>query len=288
MSYAPGPIEQLLLSDEYWEDSVIDHFQEISDQEQRLQYARDSREIITGQHGLAQEIGNILLSLNGGAYIHPAIEDGEEIPFFGEDEPRKVVRVVEDVRDVISPRWRLKDLKRMRPRTIRAVHGAIKAERALAVYVKHSVDERREDSLNQPECFDFESLAIRALDPSILYAAQPYTYKEEAGMFTCITRSVSYIRAGIGNQGASLSSHAIRNNELADDVTGKAFCFPAVRLGDTYSKGTPTTKKVIAANVIEAHGVRWTHDVNQQPPSPPQNERKSIFGWNPGLNLSAR
>lgn len=286
MTYSLGPIEQQLLSPEYWEGPVIDPVKENGDSKQQLEYALNTWDIMKGKRDFAGEIGNIILSLEGGASIHPGLEIGDEIPLFGEDEPRKVVRAVVDSQHVVSRRWRMEDLKKMKPGSMRVAYATMKADRAACIYVKYNVDERREHAMNQDESYSFESLASAILSPDVISMIEPYTYKEEGSLFTYVNRGIRYIRAGIGNQGASLSPCAVRNNELANDRTATPIGFPAVKVGDVYSTREASTYKIVAANVIEAHGIRWTHDLSKQPPSPPQSEKRSVFGWNPGFNLS--
>lgn len=251
---ATPSIEAMLISDDYWSGPVLDPLNGMS-REERTQYYRDIRGIYTDQEK-AQEIGNIVLSLKGGGSMQH-IAGGETIPL-PSDNPRQVVKIVEDTRTIL-PRFKPKP----------KYYGQLKRREKL---MRQLANER---------VSYFDDIAELMSQPNAYIWVSAVSIVKRSRDLLVVQRSVGYMRAGRGNLGAVLLSSCIGDDEVAERAHTAPM--PQLAVGAIYKDGHNTLSKITSAAVMEARGVRWTH--NKRGSVKKGRERQKL-SWLPSFEIS--
>lgn len=222
-------IREKLFTDAYWDAPVFDPTKGLSPK-QRGQYYADCVGVLKDR-AKAHEIGDIVLSLAGGGTLR-TIPEGEAVPMPLEN-PRQVVKIVEETREII-PRFRRKPVYH-------------KGQKALIKTIH-----------NHPD-IDFDILS-ELMDTQHVYTLpMAIDLVKRPKEIAVVKREVGYVRAAErGALGAVLCSGFFDEHEIAENA--RVCPMPQMLVGGIYKKDERTLVKISSAALIEANGVRWTHD----------------------------
>jgi hypothetical protein len=244
-------LEDLLFTEEYWQGQVIDPLEGL---------ARGKRkEMIHNDHAIAQdpdaaqEIGRIVMSLNGGGTYTP-LEYGTEVimPF---ENDKQVTKVVTD-RRIMIPKTRKNKEYLARTKSIA-------------------------DIMHSPLSGSFDEIAQMMVEPTAYVDLPTLSYRGTADGAIIVSRDVGYLRAsGYPELGALLPGINVGEaeyNQLPDNA--RAHGFPAVSVGDVFSNKKECLVKIVSASVIEASGLLWTDGGKNS--STQKKSSPKRFGWLP-------
>lgn len=230
------PLTELIASDEYWQGP---HYNPYAGQHFIEAWAGGGEEYnIARDVEKAQEIGRLVISMRGGGTIE-SIPEGEEILPASPDS-RKVIMAVQDSR-TITPRYL-------------PTAGHLKHQRPCL-----------EDETYRDEVFN-NTASIMA-NGLYLGEAVSRIIPINSTQRIYIQREVLYMRpTHEGDRHSAIDSSHIEDNSRA----AAAFTLPVLKVGSIYKDDMMWRKrssKIVAASVLEPHGVAWTpHDYDNEVP----------------------
>lgn len=232
MSETPQTYRERLFSEPYWEGDYFDPSRDLGPRE-GARFANECYKVLVDD-AKAQEIGNVVLSLKGGGTARE-IPEGEPLPMPLEN-TRQVVKVVTDTHYAF-PRFGKK------PRHYRQLMGLVK------------MWQERAD-------LDFDTQS------EFMEAAHMYRGPVAIGALKnpkdiiVVERAVGYLRAATaaGTLGALLASAFLEENHTVEEARPSPL--PQLRVGDMYKADKRALTKICSATLLEATGVRWTHNTS--------------------------